>query len=293
MPFLILGALLLSFAPVVVKASQLPPDMTGFWRMLFGVGWLLGLLALQGRLRGSLRLRALPLWAGVLFAVDLIFWHRAIHFIGPGVATLLANLQVLMVGAWGFVSGQDVPSRRFWLAAPLALGGLWLIVGGSTLPREQVMPGLLLGLLASAAYSAYLIYLRKIERQPGSHSAQTLLQVSLAAVLVLGASALTQGENLAIPHLQGLIWLLIYGIVIQGVAWTLIAKAMQQVSGYRASLVLLIQPALALVWDVLIFQRQPSLWEGVGMALTLVAIQLGASQAAPKALTEPQPAPSP
>jgi drug/metabolite transporter (DMT)-like permease len=44
----------------------------------------------------------LALAAGVLFAADLVFWHHAIQDVGAGLATVLANLQVVLVafGVW-------------------------------------------------------------------------------------------------------------------------------------------------------------------------------------------------
>ena len=41
----------------------------------------------------------LALIAGIFFAGDLTFWHHAIEFVGAGLATVLGNLQVLIVGA--------------------------------------------------------------------------------------------------------------------------------------------------------------------------------------------------
>ena len=39
----------------------------------------------------------LALLAGMFFAADLIFWHQAIADVGAGLATVLGNLQVVIV----------------------------------------------------------------------------------------------------------------------------------------------------------------------------------------------------
>lgn len=279
MQFLIPGALILSFAPVLVKASGLHPDLMGFYRMFFGMIWLgAHLLITRSRPQRSW-LKPLPLLAGLAFALDLILWHRSIHYIGPGLATMLANLQVLMVAAWGFVSGQDKPSGRFWLSTGVALAGLWLIVGGSALPRETLMPGLWLGLAAALAYSWYLILLKRVEQGSSEASSQNMLQVSLAACVVMGGSGLMTGASFGIPDTRSLLYLLAYGFIIQGLAWMLIANAMKKLAGYLVSLVLLLQPVLSLVWDVLLFQRRLTPLEIAGMGLTLIAIWLGVEAA--------------
>jgi len=53
--------------------------------------------------------------AGLFFTGDLMFWHHAIEAVGAGLATVLGNLQVIIVGffAWllldeGFSTAQVI-----------------------------------------------------------------------------------------------------------------------------------------------------------------------------------------
>lgn len=287
MPFVLLGAVLISLAPVLVRASALPPDLIAFYRMVFGMFWLLGLMAWRPAPKSiptATKAPAQPFWrvffqpvallAGIAFAIDLFCWHRCIYILGPGLATLLANLQVLLVAAYGVLSKQELPRKGFWFAAPLALLGLGLIVSASTLPRAQVVPGLLLGLGAALAYSTYLVLLRQIERQPGVDSRQTIFQVSLAAALLAAGVSILEGKALLIPDRQALFYLLAYGFLIQGLAWMLIARGMKEIPAWQASMTLLLQPVLALGWDMLFFQRHLNRIEDLGLMLTLGAIVL-------------------
>ena len=51
------------------------------------------------------RERRLGLIAGVLFTADLVLWHHAIEDVGAGLATVLGNLQVVLVAflAWALL----------------------------------------------------------------------------------------------------------------------------------------------------------------------------------------------
>ena len=54
--------------------------------------------------------------AGIFFAADLIFWHQAIADVGAGLATVLGNLQVVVVPfvAWAVLherAGAPHPRR--------------------------------------------------------------------------------------------------------------------------------------------------------------------------------------
>ncbi|MBF2053846.1 MAG: DMT family transporter [Candidatus Sericytochromatia bacterium] len=284
---LLSGALIISFAPILVRASTLPPDSMALYRLLMGLLWCFALLPfLKGAQTLSPRQRRMALLAGCAFALDLICWHRAIHLIGPGIATLLANLQVLMVAAYAaWYGGAETPRQRFWLAAPLALSGLGLIVSASAQPPRQLLPGLLLGLAAATAYATYLILLKHVSVSAGSQASlaegnRVMLWVALGGMgLMSGVTGLQGG-----PRWPGvgpdLLYVILYGCLVQGLAWTLIARGMQRLPGFLASLILLLQPVLALLWDILLFGYLLSALEGAGVVLTLGAIGLGVSQPA-------------
>src|SRR3712207_9405494 len=74
----------------------------------------------------SSRLTAL---AGVFFAADLVFWHHAIADVGAGLATVLGNLQVVIVAyvAWAVLGER--PEARVIAAGPVVLAGAGLNAG--------------------------------------------------------------------------------------------------------------------------------------------------------------------
>jgi drug/metabolite transporter (DMT)-like permease len=61
--------------------------------------------------------------------------------------------------------------------------------------------------------------------------------------------------------------------------WSLISTAMRQIPATVAGLVLLLQPALSFVWDVLIFHRPTAVHEVFGVVLILGAIFQGSRRA--------------
>ena len=65
----------------------------------------------------------------MFLAFDLILWHNAIEDVGAGLATVLANIQVVLVPlvAWAVLAEQ--PRRQVLAALPVALFGVLLISG--------------------------------------------------------------------------------------------------------------------------------------------------------------------
>jgi drug/metabolite transporter (DMT)-like permease len=109
-----------------------------------------------------------------------------------------------------------------------------------------------------------------------------LTLVSLVTAALLGLEVWREGHSFGIPDLQTLLSLAALALFSQSVGWILIAHALP---GMRASLsgfILLLQPSLAFVWDVLLFQRPTNLLNWIGVVLALTAIYIGTVARAPR-----------
>ena len=116
----------IAFSGIFYLWADVSPSTGTVYRALFGLP-LLALVALAERRRyGPLPRRALRFAAiaGVLFAGDLLTWHHAIEYVGAGLATVLGNLQVLIVGAVAWLLFGERPSRNTLLAVPVVLVGV-------------------------------------------------------------------------------------------------------------------------------------------------------------------------
>lgn len=282
LPFVFAGAVLLSFAPVFVKLTAVGPTAAGFYRMALGGLVLAGLVALRRpRFGGDRRALGLAVLAGFLFAADLILWHQSIHDVGPGLSTILANFQVFILAAVGVLVFGERAGWRLPVAIGLAVVGLFLLVGGEWADLSpSYRRGIVFGLLTAFAYATYLLVLRNSQGRPIRLDAMANLVIICAvASAVLAVWAWGAGESLAIPDLRSGLLLLGYGITAQVLAWVLISHGLPTVDASRAGLVLLAQPALAFVWDVLFFGRPTGLRDLAGASLALAAIYLGTRRA--------------
>ena len=98
------------------------------------------------------RSRWLAWLAGVFFAADLILWHHSIAAVGAGLATVLGNVQVVIVpiAAWFLLSER--PGARVVAAVPVVLIGVVLISGvvGEGAYGDDPALGVLFGILTAA-----------------------------------------------------------------------------------------------------------------------------------------------
>ena len=275
---LFIGAALISLSPVWVKLVDVSSTTSAFWRLAIG-GVVIAtyLVVSRRRLQFGGRIWWLLILAALFLAADLWFYHRSIQFVGPGLATLLANFQVFVMAGVGFLVLRQRPTAKQLVAIPLAVAGLALIVGidWSELPVDY-RRGLVFGLAAAVTYAAYLLAIRS-----SRHGATTrvpsreIAVVSIFGAVMLGGAALAEGESLAITHGPDLVWLLCYGVLSHGIGMLFITSSLPHVTTTQAGLALLLQPTLSFVWDVAFFARPMRPAEFAGAALALFAIYLG------------------
>ena len=274
------GATMISFSAVWVKLANVAPTVSAFYRVFLGSIFLLSILIVR---RESLwrgwRCLWLSLTAGLFFALDLYCWHRCIGYVGPGLATILGNFEVFLVPVAGLLLYGERISLRFILSVPIAVTGLFMIVG---IRLELLTPdtriGIAYGLATAFFYTGFLVALRKLQSgRPAPSAALGLMVVSLATALFLALDILRAGQSFAIPDLQSAIALVALGLMSQTVGWLLITHSLPRIPAAVAGLLLLLQPSLSFVWDVLFFGRATSTMAWTGVALALSAIYLGAT----------------
>jgi drug/metabolite transporter (DMT)-like permease len=277
---LMFGALMISFSGVWVKVSHVSPTVSAFYRVFFGGLFLLAAALYRGEIqwRGRRNL-LLGLACGFFFTLDLILYHHSIHRVGPGLGTILPNFQVFILALVGFLFLKEQVRPVTIFSMPLAFVGLFLIVGfewHALGPTYRL--GIYFGLSAAGCYSAFLLTLRKLQSdQQGLSIFYVLTLVSLTTAAFLALEVLRSGHSFAIPDQQTWYALLALGLLSQGIGWILITTALPHIRASFSGLILLLQPALSFVWDVLLFQRPTGLINWLGVLIALVAIYLGAA----------------
>ncbi len=278
---LLVGATMISFSPVFVELANVGPTTAGFYRTLFGGLFLLIVVLVRGEaLWRGIRPLGLVLACAALFAADLSFWHRSIHYIGPGLATIMGNLQIFFLAAFGILVFRERVEWRFLVSLPLAIAGLFVLVGvdWDQLQTDYKL-GVLFGVITAVTYAGYMLVLQKSQSRPVRLSAAAnLAWISLLTAMFMAFEVPLVGESFRIPDARSWVSLLAYGVLCQALGWIVISRALTRIEASRAGLILLLQPTLAFVWDVIFFSRPTGAMDVFGALLTLAAIYLGGSR---------------
>ena len=222
----VLGALAIATSAILVRLADVSPSTAAFFRCAYALP-ALGLLAMVEQRRYGPRgggQRALALGAGLFFAADLVIWHHSIEWVGAGLATVLANTQVVIVGVVAWIVLAERPSARVVVAVPVVLAGIVLIsgvVGTDAYGRDPLL-GALLGVLTAFAYSGFLLVLRQGNRDI-RRPAGPLFDATLAAAVGSVAAGLVVGDVDLVPRWPAHGWLILLALTSQVVGWLLIS----------------------------------------------------------------------
>jgi drug/metabolite transporter (DMT)-like permease len=93
--------------------------------------------------------------------------------------------------------------------------------------------------------------------------------------LYLGIKAYLGGDSFNIPDAQSWGALLSLGLLSQVIGWILITNALPRVRASMIGLILLLQPSVSFICDVLFFKRTTSPVNWLGFFMVLAAIYLG------------------
>jgi drug/metabolite transporter (DMT)-like permease len=271
----LLGALAIAFSSILVRLSHTSPSTAAIFRCLFALpilGWLAWLEDRRFGPRPWASRRVLVV-AGVFFAADLILWHHSIEDVGAGLATVLANIQVVLVPlvAWAFLSER--PGGRVLAALPIAVIGVVLISGALQHGAYGRAPlrGAMFGFGAGVAYVGFLLLLRRggsdLRRVAGP-----LFDATAVATVFCVAAGLVVGDADLAPGWPGIGWLIVLALTSQVIGWLLISTSLPRLPAAITSLILTIQPVCSVGLAALILGESPSAVQLVGVAVVLAAV---------------------
>jgi len=282
---LLLGVLLFSCSASAVAIVNVGPIAAAFYRMWFAAIILVVLSVLIGQWRiTNLRSLIWPSASGIFLSVDIILWHESIKIVGPGLGSVLTNFQIFFLMLFGIAFFKERPSWIFYIAMPLAIMGLSLVVGvnwGSA--QEHYKEGVILGFLSGLGYAASVICL-KISQSGKScmPPIQNMAVLCVVASLFLYLTSLWYGESLLIPDRVSWASLLVYGILVQVIGWLIVSRSLPYVPAAVSGLIFLVEPVITVILDNTFFGLELSALRVGGIALTLFMVYVGANSLKPQ-----------
>jgi drug/metabolite transporter (DMT)-like permease len=269
------GALTIAFSAILVRKAGVSPVTAAVFRCAYAVP-VLALLAWVERRRHGPRTRReirLSLWAGAFFAADLICWHYAIADVGAGLATVLGNLQVVLVAVLAWMTLGERPEARVVYAVPIVLFGVVLISGvlGHGAYGADPVRGVIFGVATGLTYAGFILVLRQSGRDLRRPVGPLFEATASATVFALIAGLIIGDLNLA-PSWPSHAWLLVLALSSQVVGWLLISVSLPRLPAALTSVLLTIQPVGSVLLGVVLLGEAPSALQLAGVLAIFAGI---------------------
>lgn len=274
---MLIGCLLFGLGSVIVAHLSVGSYALAFWRLLVSSVIFFGLSRiLNHRFPTHKKSISFALIAGVFLGLDLALWHESIHAVGPGISTLLNSLQIFFLAFLGFVFFKQKQTPLQLASLVIAVIGVAFIGSPEFRQNSYALWGFVSGIASGGCLALSMLSIRQTHsyEQVALMPLMTLVGVGGAVSLVPLMMIFDMGQIL--PKNWGEIgWILVYGTVMQCMAWGMIVYSIPRLSLTLTGLLLLSEPVAALIIDFVWLDKPIVGVQWTGAFLTMIAIYLG------------------
>ena len=193
--------------------------------------------------------------------------------VGAGLATVLGNIQVVLVGllAWLFLGER--PESRTLVAIPIVFGGVVLISGvvGSGAYGADPVLGVVYGVFTAITYALFILILRQGNvdlRRP----AGPLFDATLSGAVFSAIGGIAVGDIDWTPGLESQAWLVLLALSSQVLGWLLISVSLPRLPAVLTSIVLMLQPVCTVFLGAILLSESPSPVQLLGVTVVIAGV---------------------
>lgn len=275
MVLILLGSFAMAGSAAIIYHLDAEPMSVAAYRCLLAVPMLLPFVLWE--LRRVDRAEALPrstvigaAIGGVAIGVDYTFYNTSIGLIGPGLATVLINLQIVVLPLVAWALEGVRPMKQLAPIVPLMMLGVAFAAGAFDDAAIHWF-GVTAGIIAGAAYATYLAVIRRTAPRTLRPAPFTVLAlVCLTAGITAGGVALVTGRFHVPTQAPDWLWLIALAFVGQLVVYLSFNIAMTSLSEVTSSTLMLTGPIFAILLGVVLFADIPTMWQLLGCVIIIV-----------------------
>ncbi len=267
-----IGILCISFSPIFVKLAGVAPISGAFYRVFVAWLCLLPYCIIKKHIKIDKPYAIVAILAGFMFAADVAVWNISLLKISATVSTLLANLAPLWVGLFTFFFLKKKVGTSFWIGTIIAIAGMIVLVGVENILHLQLNTGIMLAVLASIFYAAYILITKKSRSKLDVFP--FMFYSMLGASVFLLVTCLFTGSP--VMGFSSKVWwcFIGMGLVCQLLGWLTINYAIHHMEPTRVSISLLSQTVFAGLLAALLLSERLVLTEIIGSIIVLAGIAI-------------------
>ena len=269
------GAMLIGFAPIFVKWSELSPSAILFYRMILTLPILFLLnfylnkkISFQVKDKKTIFYSAI---ASIAFTFDLVLWHYAMDITSVSNATIIVNSAPILIAVLSYIFFKEKPAKGFTASFVITyIGIIGLIIFSNNYINGKIL-GDILCLFAAFGYATYLLIISKLGKETALNIIfYTTLFCSIFAIIPM---LLESGNKLPSSSFE---WqnLFLLAFLCQFGGQFLITYGIAKISASSGSIGLLMQPLTATILASFIFSEILNANQILFIFITLFGIYL-------------------
>ena len=265
------AVLLWGIGPILIKSIELPGLTMALYRVWLGFAVFLVVALFGGRRLTRDELRT-AFGAGLIFGVNVAFFFTALKHTSVADASLITALTpVLILVVAGPLFGERVTARDVGLTA-VVLGGVVLVVLGSSGSPEWSLFGDLLAVGALVTWAAYFIASKRARRRLGALEFQ--VGAMLGAGVIMTPLVLLSGSDLALPQGDDWVWLALFVLVPGAMGHLVMSWAHRFVDVSVSSLIVVAQPVVTTLAAAFLLDESLGALQLLGGAIVLGSVAM-------------------
>tara|TARA_B100000768_G_scaffold167194_1_gene171124 strand:+ start:676 stop:1572 length:897 start_codon:yes stop_codon:yes gene_type:complete len=252
--FIATGAMLIGFAPIFVKWSELSSSAISFYRMFLALPFLILLnYILNKKILFKVINKKTILYtalASLAFTTDLTLWHYSIRITSVSNATIIVNSAPIFVAILSFIFFKEKLSKEFVVSFFVTyIGIIGLIYYSNNYINGKVL-GDILCMIAALFYGIYLLVISRLGKE---NSLNIIFYTTFFCCIFSSILMVIEGGNMhPTSHFE---WINIFllAVLCQIGGQYLITHGIGNISASEGSIGLLMQPITATVLAAFIF----------------------------------------
>lgn len=256
---------------IFVKNIALSSAEIALWRAIVATLVLLTYMAVTKRLkmiRQSGRDLIKLALSGAAMGFNWIFLFEAYRYTSVALSTLSYYFAPTLVIVASAVFLKEKLDTKQIICFIISTSGIVLIIGVSGGGSNDIL-GVLYGLVAAVLYATVVMFNKASAAVDGI--TRTYLQFVAAMIVLIPYVKVTEDFHIGTLETNGLLLLLIIGVVHTGIMYVLYFTSLSHVRGQQAAILSYIDPVVAVLLSVFALHEQTTLLQMLGGVLILVA----------------------
>ncbi|GGA48805.1 DMT family transporter [Paenibacillus physcomitrellae] len=273
---LTIGVISIGLSSIFIKWSSAPASVLGMYRLLFTlvlITPMLRKLSLRAVLKELSRKEiVLLILSGIFLGLHFLLWMGSLAYTSVASSMILLSLQPVFIMVGSFFMFKERTTGGGVLALSVAVIGSAVTAWGDVGVSSKAMYGDVLSLLGAVASSLYMLTGQNLVRKiPPIAYSYIVFGVGGVVMLIYN---LVQGVALFEYDSKEWLLFLLLAIVPTIFGQMLFNRLLGSLGATTISMVIVAEPAVAILLAAFLLNEQLTLLHGVGGVLTLLGIEL-------------------